>query len=119
MAADPREYLPLTPAMFHVLLAIAGGPMHGYNILKDVAERTAGEVQLSTGTLYGLIKRLLDEELIVETPTPPGEDERRRCYRLAPLGRLVAEAEAGRLDRLLTDARRRNLLGGVSPVGES
>ncbi len=115
MARDPREYLPLTPAMFHVLLAITDGPIHGYNILKDVAERTANEVQLSTGTLYGLIKRLLDDELIVETATPRGEDERRRCYRLTPFGRQVAEAEADRLERLVTDARRRKLLGRARP----
>jgi DNA-binding PadR family transcriptional regulator len=111
MARDVRDYLPLTHAMFHVLLAVADGPVHGYNILKDVAERTAGDIQLSTGTLYGLIKRLLDDELIVETATPPGEDVRRRCYRLTPFGRQVAEAEADRLERLVGDARRRSLLG--------
>jgi DNA-binding PadR family transcriptional regulator len=113
MGRDPREYLPLTPAMFHVLLALADGPTHGYNILKEVAERTANEVQLSTGTLYGLIKRLLDEELIVETPTPPGADVRRRCYNLTTFGRQVAEAEADRLERLVVEARRRKLLGDV------
>lgn len=112
MSRDPREHLPLTPAMFHVLLALADGPTHGYNILKDVAGRTQNEVQLSTGTLYGLIKRLLDDELIVETPTPRGEDERRRCYRLTAFGRQVAEAEADRLERLVVDARRRRLLAG-------
>ena len=110
MVRNPRDYLPLTPAMFHVLLSIAGGPLHGYSILKDVAERTANEVQLSTGTLYGLIKRLLDDELIVETATPAGDDERRRCYRLTEFGRQVAEAEAERLERLVLDARRRHLL---------
>jgi DNA-binding PadR family transcriptional regulator len=111
MPRNPGEYLPLTPAMFHVLLAIADGPVHGYNILKDVADRTSGEVQLSTGTLYGLIKRLLDDELIVETATPRGEDERRRCYRLTAFGRQVAEAEAARMQQLVSDARRRRLLG--------
>jgi DNA-binding PadR family transcriptional regulator len=118
MPRDAREYLPLTPAMFHVLLAIADGPIHGYNILKDVAERTGDEVQLSTGTLYGLIKRLLDDELIVETATPRGEDERRRCYKLTAFGRQVAEAEADRLERLVIDARRRKLLGRAR-TGES
>lgn len=97
--------------MFHVLISIADGPIHGYNILKDVAGRTAGDVQLSTGTLYGLIKRLLDDEVIVETATPLGEDTRRRCYTLTAFGRQLAEAEADRLERLVSDARRRRLLG--------
>ena len=107
MERDPRDYLPLTPAMFHVLVALAEEPRHGYFILKDVAERTNNDVQLSTGTLYGLIKRLLDDELIVETPP---DADRRRCYRLTTFGRNVAEAEAERLDRLVADARRRRLI---------
>ena len=118
MTREPRDYLPLTPAMFHVLIALADEPRHGYYILKDVAERTDNEVQLSTGTLYGLIKRLLDDELIVETATPRGEDERRRCYTLTAFGRQVAEAEADRLDRLVADARRRRLLARARRVEE-
>lgn len=118
MGRNPRDYVPLTPAMFHVLLALADGPTHGYNILKDVADRTANEVQLSTGTLYGLIKRLLDDELIVETATPRGEDERRRRYKLTAFGRQVAEAEADRLERLVVEARRRKLLVQARPVGD-
>ena len=90
---DPAPFLPLTPAAFHVLLALADGPKHGYLILKDVEERTDGEVRLSTGTLYGLIKRFLDDELIVELAPAADDDERRRPYKLTPLGRDVAAAK--------------------------
>src|SRR5688500_19167589 len=82
MRRDPAPFLPLTPAAFHVLLALADGPKHGYAILKDVEERTGGDVRLSTGTLYGLIKRFLDDELIVELAPAPDDDERRRPYKL-------------------------------------
>src|SRR4029077_1876545 len=77
---------PLTPAMFHVLLALAGDDLHGYAILKEVELRTSGKVRLSTGTLYGIIKRLLNDGLIVELRSRPAEtdDERRRYYRLTP-----------------------------------
>src|SRR3954470_13814032 len=93
----PEPSQPLTPAMFHVLLALAGDDLHGYAILKEVALRTAGEVQLSTGTLYGIIKRLLNDGLISELrtrPAPANDDERRRYYRLTPKGRDVAATEA-------------------------
>ena len=104
---DPSPYLPLTAAAFHVLLALADGPKHGYVILKDVEERTAGDVRLSTGTLYGLIKRFLDDELIVETRP---DDERRRPYKLTAFGREVAEAEAARLEKMVHAARGVKLL---------
>lgn len=110
MRRDPAPHLPLTPAAFHVLLALADGAKHGYLILKDVEQRTAGEVRLSTGTLYGLIKRFLDDELIVELPPSPADDERRRPYKLTPLGRDVAAAEAERLQRMVTAARAVRLL---------
>ena len=108
----PESNLPLTPAMFHVLLALAGDDLHGYAILKEVELRTAGEVKLSTGTLYGIIKRLLNDGLIVERRERPAahDDERRRYYRLTPQGREVAAAEAERMDELLSIARARNLL---------
>src|SRR5688572_17707159 len=107
---DPSLFLPLTPAAFHVLLALADGPKHGYLILKDVEERTAGEVRLSTGTLYGLIKRFLDDELIVELPAEDDGSERRRPYKLTPFGRQVARAEAARLEELVSAARGVRLL---------
>jgi DNA-binding PadR family transcriptional regulator len=108
---DPLPFLPLTPAAFHVLLTLADGPKHGYLILKDVEERTAGEVTLSTGTLYGLIKRFLDDELILEMRPAAGDDERRRTYKLTAFGREVAQAEATRLERLVAAARGAKLLG--------
>lgn len=107
---DPTPFLPLTPAAFHVLLALADGPKHGYLILKDVEQRTGGEVRLSTGTLYGLIGRFLADELIVELAPAAGDDERRRPYRLTPLGRDVAVAEAARLEKLVSAARFVRLL---------
>lgn len=107
---DPTPYLPLTPAAFHVLLALSDGPKHGYLILKEVEERTSGAVRLSTGTLYGLIKRFLDDELIVELPAEDDGSERRRPYRLTPFGRQVAKAEALRLEQLVAAARTVRLL---------
>src|SRR5207248_2956762 len=110
---NAESFGPLTPAMFHVLLALAGDDLHGYAILKEVELRTGGKVRLSTGTLYGIIKRLLNDGLVVEVRSRPAEsndDERRRYYRLTPQGRQVATAEAERMDEILSIARSRNLL---------
>ena len=114
----PEPSAPLTPAMFHVLLALAGEDLHGYAILKEVALRTDGEVQLSTGTLYGIIKRLLNDGLIAELRQRPAadDDERRRYYRLTTKGREVAAVEAGRLERVVALARSRRLLKKVQPA---
>lgn len=109
---DPAELLPLTPALFHVLLALADGEKHGYAVLKEVAERTGGSVTLSTGTLYGIIKRLLADGLIRDSAA--GSDERRRAYRLTPFGRKVALAEAERLRDLVVSARAKKLLGDLA-----
>jgi len=110
--------VPLTPAMFHVLLALAGDDLHGYAILKEVESRTDGEVKLSTGTLYGIIKRLLNDGLIVERRERPSahDDERRRYYRLAPQGREVAAVEAARLEKVVALARSRHLLKRTQPA---
>jgi|ERR1700736_436630 DNA-binding PadR family transcriptional regulator len=109
---DKEEQPPLTPAMFHVLLTLAGGEMHGYAILKEVERRTEGKVRLSAGTLYGIIKRLNGEGWIVESSTRPAaglDDERRRYYRLTELGRRVAVTETRRLEELLEMARNKKL----------
>jgi DNA-binding PadR family transcriptional regulator len=118
-ATEPESKSPLTAAMFHVLLALAGDDLHGYAILKEVEVRTAGEVKLSTGTLYGIIKRLLNDGLIVELrQRPPAreDDERRRYYRLTPKGREVAAVEAERLEKVVALARARRLLKRTQPV---
>jgi DNA-binding PadR family transcriptional regulator len=103
---DPDALLPLTPAMFHVLVALADAPAHGYAIMKDVEQITSGAVRLSTGTLYGIIKRLLSDGLIKEKA---GRGDRRRSYELTPFGREVARAEAARLEQTLAVAKRKVL----------
>jgi DNA-binding PadR family transcriptional regulator len=109
----PESYLPLSAPVFHVLLALADGEKHGYVISKEIARRTNNEVRLSAGTLYGIIKRLLDEDLIEESEDRPDfslDDERRRYYRLSKLGLRVAEAEAERMQRVLALARSKNVM---------
>ena len=103
----PQSLLPLSSAMFYVLVALADAEAHGYAIMKEVEQLTAGEVRLSTGTLYGIIKRLLGEGLIRELRGR--DDARRRSYELTPFGREVARAEAARLEQTLTIARRKLL----------
>jgi DNA-binding PadR family transcriptional regulator len=106
MKRDPQSLLPLSPAMFHVLVALADGQSHGYAILKEVEQLTGGEVRLSTGTLYGIIKRLLAEGLVREQSAG---DPRRREYQLTAFGREVARAEAARLEQTLAIAKRKTL----------
>ena len=110
---DPLEHLPLTPAMLHVLLALADRDKHGYAVIKEVSRRTDGAVTLGAGTLYALIKRLLAQGMILETierPDPALDDERRRYYRLTPFGRDVAIAEVKRLESIVEQAREKRLL---------
>lgn len=105
---DILEYLPLSPAEFQVLLALADGEKHGYAIGKEVARRTDGQVRLRAATLYTVIKRLLERGLIEESsarPDPALDDERRRYYRLSDRGRQVAVAEADRLEQTVRQAR--------------
>jgi len=100
--------LPLAPAAFHILLAVADQDRHGYAIIQEVAVRTAGEMKLSAGTLYRSIQKLVELDLIEETserPTPDLDDERRRYYRITAFGREVARAEAERLQALVHLAR--------------
>src|SRR5436190_21816380 len=102
---NPEALLPLTPAMFYVLVALADGETHGYTIMKEVEHLTGGAVRLSTGTLYGIIKRLLNDGLIRERGRAAAVDERRRTYELTVFGRDVARAEANRLEETLAFAR--------------
>ena len=102
------DLLPLQPAVFHILMALAEDDRHGYAIIQNVAERTGGAVRLSAGTLYRSIQRMLEDGLLVEIddrPDPEEDDERRRYYRITPLGRNVARAEAQRLIDLVKMAR--------------
>ena len=109
----PETWLPLTPAMFHILLALADKERHGYDIMREVDERSEGKMRLGPGTLYGSIKRMLTDGLIDESgerPDPEMDDERRRYYRLTDLGHRVAVAEAERLEKLVKSARSKKLL---------
>jgi len=120
---DPTELLPLTPAVFHILLALAGQERHGYAIMQAVAHDTDGAVRLGPGTLYRSIKAMLANGLIVESaerPDPALDDERRRYYRLTDWGRRVAQAEVARLERLVAVARATPLscaTNAVTPAG--
>ena len=113
--AEIDALLPLPPATFHILLALVDQERHGYAIRQDVAARTNGALKLSPGTLYGSIRRMLGEGLIVELSErqrPDEDDERRRYYRVTAFGRSVAQAEATRLATLLRQAKAVGLAPG-------
>lgn len=110
---NPDTMLPLTPAVFHILLALADGEKHGYGIMKEIAQRTEGSVRMGPGTLYGSIGRMLASGLIevsAERPDAEMDDERRRYYRLSQFGLRVAQAEARRLTQLLRVAQAKQVL---------
>src|SRR5579871_1531217 len=105
---SPESLLPLPPATLHILMALAYEDRHGYAIIQDVEARTDGELKLSAGTLYRSIQRMLEQGLILETrerPAPEEDDERRRYYRITPLGEAVARAETRRLTQLVKLAK--------------
>ncbi len=119
---NPEPMPPLTPAVVHVLLALVEGERHGYAIMQEVAESTQGQFTMGPGTLYGTIKRLLALRWIQESdrrPDPELDDERRRYYRLSPLGERVVRAEARRCEALAKIARRKRLLGGRAKPGQA
>jgi DNA-binding PadR family transcriptional regulator len=106
---NPQRRLPLSPAAFSILLALSGGEKHGYAILRAVSEQSRGEVKLLPGTLYNLLKRMLDDgwiEELDERPDPALDDERRRYYRLSGAGEQIARLEARRLEGLVRTARQ-------------
>jgi DNA-binding PadR family transcriptional regulator len=103
-----ESLLPLPPATFHILMAVADDDRHGYAIIQDVAARTNGELKLSAGTLYRSIQRMLEQGLIVETRG----DERRRYYGITAFGKAVARAEARRLTQLVRLARASGFMQG-------
>src|SRR5579859_1937719 len=117
---DPESLLPLTPAVFHILLALVDGERHGYGIMQEVEARTEGRTRMGPGTLYGSIKRMLADGLIEESdlrPDPKMDDERRRYYKLTNFGLRVAQAEAERLAQLVNVAHAKHLVFGPEPIG--
>jgi DNA-binding PadR family transcriptional regulator len=116
MHEDIRKLLPLTPTVFHMLLALADGEKHGYGIMQAVEAETRGQMQIRTGSLYGAIQRMMEAGLIEETnerPDPELDDERRRYYGLTNLGRRVLAAEAARIAQAMTVIRGKQILDGV------
>ena len=112
-AKVPEDLLPLTPSVFHILVALSLGERHGYAIMRQVAEDTDGALQLGPGTLYGCLQRMLAAGLVEESgqrPDPQLDDERRRYYRISDFGTRVVRAEAKRLAAAVTAARARRLL---------
>lgn len=111
--SDPDSLLPLRPSVFHILLALSDGDLHGYGIMQEVAEHSDGKIKLGPGTLYGAIKRLLGERLIVEAderPDPELDDERRRYYRLTDFGQQVLKAEVRRISKMVSVAQSKRLI---------
>ena len=114
---DPDSMLPLTPAVLHILLALADGERHGYSIMQEIIAQTAGKLRIGPTTLYRSIKRMLEDGLIIETearPDPALDDERRRYYRLTQFGLRVTQAELQRLSQLLTIASKKPLFSNTS-----
>lgn len=113
MTRDPRGLLPLKPAWFHVLLALADGPQHGFGIRTQVEERTEGGVRLWPATLYGTLRRMVEEGLVdaLEGEDDPDDDARRRYYRLTRQGQEVLRLETERLEALVEAARGTRALG--------
>jgi DNA-binding PadR family transcriptional regulator len=117
-SGDLQAVLPLSPAVFHLLLALAEGPRHGYAVMRDVEVRTDGLIRLGPGMLYGSIKWLLADGFLEEASAPRGESareaERRRYYQLTARGRALLTAEAARLETVLDLARARHVLPAVT-----
>ena len=106
-------FLPLTPAVFHVLLALSRGDQYGYRILQMVEEDTQGQFGMSSSSLYGTLKRMLSNGLIEissQRPDPASDNERRRYYRLTWLGKKISQAEAKRLANLVMKSQEYHLL---------
>jgi DNA-binding PadR family transcriptional regulator len=111
--SEAEALLPLTPAVFHIMLALATQERHGYSIMREVEAYTAGTLRLGTTTLYRSIKQMLAAHLIEEAearPDPELDDERRRYYRLTPFGRQVLQAESARLAKLVSLAQAKGVL---------
>ena len=115
-----KPLIPLTPAVFYILLALASGEKHGYEIMKQVKHDSQEQVKMGTGTLYGSLKRMLADGLIEEAgerPDPSLDDERRRYYRLTDLGSRAFQAELQRYNEVVSIAQRRRLLTNPAREG--
>jgi DNA-binding PadR family transcriptional regulator len=110
---DPNSYLPLSPHQFHILLALTDRDRHGYGVIQDIYHRTDGALRVGTGTLYTAIARLAELGLIADSGRA---DDRRRYYRLQPLGRAVLRAETARLDALVRHAQARGIRPAAGPA---
>ncbi len=116
MQKEIQRLLPLTPTVFHMLLALADGEKHGYGIMQAVEAETQGQMQIRTGSLYGSIRRMIESGLIEETterPDPELDDERRRYYGLTDFGRRVLSAEAARIAQAMAVIRRKRVRSEV------
>ena len=112
----PESFLPLSPPVFHILMALVDEERHGYGIMQEVSALTHDTLRMGPGTLYGSIKRMIGNGLVEESeerPDPEMDDDRRRYYRLTSFGRQVATAEAHRLANLVHQAELRKLLEGT------
>lgn len=121
-ATLPDDILPLTPATFHILLALVGQERHGYSIMREVEAYTQGNIRLGATTLYRSIKQMLAAHLVEETdarPDPELDDERRRYYRITAFGQRVLQAEAGRLAALVALAREKGIIAAGDVRGVS
>jgi DNA-binding PadR family transcriptional regulator len=118
-SSDPRDFLPLPSAWFHVLLVLAEGEKHGYGIMREVEQISDGTVRMGPGTLYGTLKKLLEIGLVDESgerPDPQMDDQRRRYYRITGLGERVAAAEVHRLATMIERSTLRRLTPRFGPA---
>jgi DNA-binding PadR family transcriptional regulator len=119
-ARVPEDYLPLTPAVIDIMLALGDDELHGYAIMQEVRWRTDGQRRLAPGTLYRSLRQMQERGLVEEAeerPDPGLDDERRRYYRLTDLGKKVAAAEIERLEGLVRTARSKGLVPKARPSG--
>lgn len=117
---EPEDYLPLTPAVLDIMVALGDEELHGYAIMREVRRRTAGNRRLAPGTLYRSLRQMEERGWVVEAqerPDPSLDDERRRYYRLTDLGKRIAIAELERLEGLVGTARSKGFVGSARPSG--
>jgi DNA-binding PadR family transcriptional regulator len=114
-----RDFLPLSPPVLHVLLALGRDALHGYGILEAIEAKTGGRASILPGTLYATMNRMVDDGLIEEAERPADADARRKYYRITPLGERLVAAESERLQALLDVARREGLAPAAAPAEES